>query len=817
LLCSVARIIKSGIRFHSAASGPIINQAKKTWLQAEWLGPSERSAESAPTYEGVIRQSLSWQGFRPVIDCNMKKSATSAIATAGLFLGTFLCYGQAAGGGTAATAGTGTTSGVGTSGVQPGTAVGARSAGTTAPQPGTVTPRATVPNTIGAAGINQPATTPPIGGGSVITPTPNTIGGSTVVSPSPGAPGTAVATLPSPGAGAVPLNTLPAAVQNSLQSFATSGTLGSISPVVGPNGSTIYRVNVLQNGAAVELQVAPTGQILSRGPSVGGTAQIAGVGQAQAGLPVTALPTPVQNTLRTQLGANAQVQTVSRDDLANGSVFRVTALQNGTPTEFRFAANGTLLSSTPVTGAATSFVTPATPLIPSGGAVLFGDLPVAVQNTIRDQTGNGRINRITPQNTANGTSYMVMYDQNGRPMRMLLGPDGTVLRNEPMAVGTPAGRATGVGAGTTSTNSPSTNTTRTSSVSLEDVPESVRTVLEREATPYAQVRSINREERLGTDVYTVSIRSEDELGTLVIDQEGKILEDTRRSREDLARAKVTSDDELENGIPFSRAPLAIQNSIKAYGTAADIRSITLGREKDGKTVYDVVFYRDGRRDRMIVAKNGDLVRLERNVSPALELRGSPQNTPTIAIGDLPQQVQDTIRRQTDNVTLSEINTAKVGNESVYRVKYETNGQSRELFVGRDGSVVLPRARTVGAGADQPLPAPVPSETEEVVRVVEPTDVAIGAAATAERGSQSNSDTPTGEPPPATVDLKDVPMAVQKTATKMAGSATIESITPTLGETGMVYRIGILDKGERREVRVNRDGVIQNKKTSSSEP
>src|SRR6185503_2796472 len=107
-----------------------------------------------------------------------------------------------------------------------------------------------------------------------------------------------------------------------------------------------------------------------------------------------------------------------------------------------------------------------------------------------------------------------------------------------------------------------------------------------------------------------SLRGDNTVGELTIGADGKILSDTRRNYAELSVPKVDLDDERVTGIPFSTVPVAIQNAVKAYATASDIRSITLGNDKDGKPVYDVVFYRDGRRDRMIVAKDGTLRRIE---------------------------------------------------------------------------------------------------------------------------------------------------------------------------------------------------------------
>ena len=102
------------------------------------------------------------------------------------------------------------------------------------------------------------------------------------------------------------------------------------------------------------------------------------------------------------------------------------------PTEMRFAANGTFLGSTPITGAATSPFVSTGGVLP-GSAVVMSDLPAGVQSAIRSQIGNGRLNQLTQIQGTNGLMYAVSYDSNGRPMVMTIGPDGRVISNNPIA------------------------------------------------------------------------------------------------------------------------------------------------------------------------------------------------------------------------------------------------------------------------------------------------------------------------------------------------------------------------------------------------
>lgn len=732
-----------------------------------------------------------------------------------------------AGGGAGGAAG-----GAAASGAAGTASAGAVSGGAAAGRAGGAAPGGSI-NTVGGNNIAGPSG-PTVGNASALQTTPNTIGGAPNSGGITGIPSgpSANATLPSGAggttAGAVQFNTLPAQVQGTLQGFSANGALGSVTPVPGRAGT--FRATVTQNGVPTELIVGANGQVLSRSPVTGSAVTTAGtstatdaaaLGNVQAGIPLTSLPPALQSSIQSQLGG-AQVQSISRDDLANGSVLRVTTTQNGVPTELRFAANGTLLSASPLAGTATSafgagtglgtFPGGAAVLPPGGGAVVMDDLPNTVQTAVRGQLGELQASRIMQQRTANGVAYVVNYDQNGRQMTMVVGPDGRIVSNGPTNVGAAPARATASAASDTNA------ATRTTAMKLDDLPDKVENVLKQSA-PYAEVRTISREQRVGGDVYVIAVRDEDRAGEITIDANGRIINDSRRDLSALTPRAPIDFEEKPEGMPYDRLPVAIQNAVKAYAPASDIRSITLGLDRDGRTIYDVIFYRDGRRDRMIVRKDGMLARIEENVSAALEV-ASANKPPVLAIGDLPSEVQDTIRRQTDNVLVKEINTKEVANETVYQVKYDTNGAPVELLVSKDGAVIVAEGEAGSEAVNAPLQAAVDREEEEVVRVIDGTaatervtreTTAAGASAARERGTAVNAAATSSQTPVTSkVNLNEAPEPVQNTAKKLAGTATIDSITPKVGGGGVMYEVNFLENGVNRSITLDSAGVVQRK-------
>lgn len=743
----------------------------------------------------------------------MKKTyLRAALASLGLFTGTILVDAQTGAGGAA--------SGGAASGAA--TASGGAAAATTATGAGAgrAVPSGSL-NTVGASSVIQGnpnnAARDLSRGGIPANPTTT--------------PATAISPATSPAAAPVQFNTLPGTVQNTLQGFSANGSLGSVTAVPGQAGT--FRASVVQNGVPTELTIAPNGRIISQVPITGSpastpTAANPAVANAQAGVPLTSLPPALANSIQSQLGGS-QVQSISRDDLANGPVFRVTTTQNGVPTEMRFAANGTLLSATPLTGAATSAFVPGSTVVP-GGALVMNDLPNSVQDAVRGQLGNIEASRIMQQGGANGVNYVVSYLQDGRPMVMVVGPDGRILRNGPAAANV------GVAATTTSgTATSASEAAKKTTIKQDELPDDVENALKQKA-PNAEVRTISREQRVGGDVYVIAVRDGDRSGEIEIDAKGKVLRDTRRDVTTLTpSAPLRVPQEKQEGIPYDQVPVAIQNAIKAYATASDIRSIQLGLDRDGKTIFDVVFYRDGRRDRMIVSKQGRLIRIEQDVSPVFELAS---NKPAVlAIGDLPQKVQDTIQRQTDTVVVKDIKTKDVGGETVYQVNYDnTNGAPTQLLVSQSGEVILPQGDRQNERAGAPLTADVDKAEPDPVRIVDATKsepntaasasaTAFGAAAASERsnGAGSISTTTTTTPPSvatepaavAEVKLSDTPQPVQDTIKTMSGSGSVERITPRLGDTGITYEVHFMEGGKPRTVILDRNGAVQNQKEVSA--
>ncbi|MGV3771513.1 MAG: hypothetical protein ACO1QB_01335, partial [Verrucomicrobiales bacterium] len=147
----------------------------------------------------------------------------------------------------------------------------------------------------------------------------------------------------------------------------------------------------------------------------------------------------------------------------------------------------------------------------------------------------------------------------------------------------------------------------------------------------------------------------------------------------------------------------------------------------------------------------------------------------------------------------------IGNETVYRVRYQTNGTPVELFVGRDGAMVYPTGGPVSLSGKTATPAPLPVNQPEVVRTVNVNadkPEAAGTAATTEvvtvPETRSN----------ARLTLADLPVTVQNTIKKINGTAVIDNIAPKIRDSAVIYEVNFKRNGANEKLVIDNNGAIQ---------
>jgi len=380
-------------------------------------------------------------------------------------------------------------------------------------------------------------------------------------------------------------------------------------------------------------------------------------------------------------------------------------------------------------------------------------------------------------------AYTVQFMRNGRLESLLIGPDGRVLAMNSVV-----------------TNNVASATAATNRLTVADLPSEVAAALKKNS-PNAQVSSITRETNATGEVYNINLREDDRFAILAINKDGNIIRDSRDVPVIVKTAPTTAlDTAATPQLNYKALPEAVKNAVKAYTSAAEVSSVEL-TTRAGHPVYEIVYHSSGRRDRLVIAKDGSLVKHDLNVSPAVEVAaGSP---PALAIYDLPARVQDNLRRQTDGVRIQEIDTKEVAGNQVYQVKWDTNGTPRELLVANDGAVIYPEGAVVNEPAGAPLPAQTAtSEQKEVVKAVDATEKPedVGRPAIAETGSAEGT----------MIKIDELPISTQNTIKKLGGSGIIQSIKPRIEDSTVVYEVSFMENGKTRSVLIDKDGKVKSK-------
>jgi hypothetical protein len=146
----------------------------------------------------------------------------------------------------------------------------------------------------------------------------------------------------------------------------------------------------------------------------------------------------------------------------------------------------------------------------------FGALPVAVQNTVRAQTGTAEINDIDKELRSIGTVYKVTYVNDELYPPLFIANDGSVINPDmSVAVGAAHDETTVQKGGAAG------------GLHFNDLPAPVmRTV---EATgPKSDVQSIDKETWGSRIVYIISFHDETRHPRLYVESDGTVLRDVRR-------------------------------------------------------------------------------------------------------------------------------------------------------------------------------------------------------------------------------------------------------------------------------------------------
>ena len=184
-------------------------------------------------------------------------------------------------------------------------------------------------------------------------------------------------------------------------------------------------------------------------------------------------------------------------------------------------------------------------------------------------------------------------------------------------------------------------------------------------------------------------------------------------------AGATAFQAFADKVPVSELPQTVQKAIKDHSQGATLEHVD--REiKNGQTVYQAEFKREGLNRRVTFAADGTIVP-DRQISDTINLNRQP----SMALNDLPAAVQKTVKEQQAGREVADIDKEMWNGKAVYEVEFKEKGPNSRLHIASDGSMVVDKDKKTGTYLGAQLseaPANVQTAVKRTVSNAEIEDV-----------------------------------------------------------------------------------------------
>lgn len=295
------------------------------------------------------------------------------------------------------------------------------------------------------------------------------------------------------------------------------------------------------------------------------------------------LPEPVKETIKAQRGA-AQVKDIERVNKEGRTLYEVEFSQPGTNPKLCIAPDGTVVAQTKPSPAERA--DRASEDLKRTASMKLADVPEPVRKTIQMQAKGREIADIDRETWKGQTVYEVEFAQTGRNAQIHVAEDGTIVKDERAGKG-----LKGLFMGT----------------QLEDTPPAVQATIKREAGN-REIADIDKETRSGRTLYEVEFKQPGRNVELHIAEDGSIVRDSRNVGTAPGEVeKDTGRSAADKHLTLNDVPPAVQQAIKAAGDPSTLKPIQR-KIKNGKTVYDVEFQKEGLNTRMEIAEDGTVLK-----------------------------------------------------------------------------------------------------------------------------------------------------------------------------------------------------------------
>lgn len=143
------------------------------------------------------------------------------------------------------------------------------------------------------------------------------------------------------------------------------------------------------------------------------------------------------------------------------------------------------------------------------------------------------------------------------------------------------------------------------------------------------------------------------------------------------------------GAKFGWLPPAAQNTVRAEAGSEEVVDVI--KEASADQLYYKIIFRDAANfPPLLVAPDGSVLNPDLTVAiPApLDSTGSLPLTP-VTVHDLPEAVQEVLRKQAPEAEVSSISKEAWGNHLVYVISFKSDPPRPKLYIVADGTVLTP--------------------------------------------------------------------------------------------------------------------------------